>query len=113
MTAKKINSESYKLTSGSEPISVHYTGLRQVVLLLRALEHDIRKSIIEMLHENNKLTVTDIYIKLRIEQSVASQHLAILRKANIVLDSRQGKNIHYTLNKERLKEIADLVDKLA
>jgi DNA-binding transcriptional ArsR family regulator len=113
MTAKKINSESYKLTDGSETISLHYSELRQVLLLLRALEHDIRKSIIEMLHESNKLTVTDIYIKLRIEQSVASQHLAILRKSNIVLDNRQGKNIYYTLNKERLSEVATLIAQLA
>lgn len=113
MAAKKANTESYQLANGKETISVVYPELRKVVLLLRALEHDIRKNIIGMLDENEKLTVTEVYIKLRIEQSVASQHLAILRRANIVHDDRQGKNIYYTLNRNRLKEIATLIAKLA
>ena len=43
------------------------------------------------------MTVTDIYVKLRLEQSVASQHLAILRKAGVVQTERDGKFIFYSL----------------
>jgi len=61
------------------------------------------------------MNVTDIYVKLRLEQSVASQHLAILRRANIVITDRDGKFIHYKLNYEKLtdvsKFVADLVKK--
>jgi DNA-binding transcriptional ArsR family regulator len=61
------------------------------------------------------MNVTDIYVKLRLEQSVASQHLAILRRANIVITDRDGKFIHYKLNYEKLNDIskfvADLVKK--
>ena len=58
------------------------------------------------------MTVTDIYIKLRLEQSVASQHLAILRRAGVVATDRQGKFIYYSLNKERLVEIGNLIKEL-
>jgi ArsR family transcriptional regulator, virulence genes transcriptional regulator len=50
---------------------------------------------------------------LRLEQSVASQHLAILRKAGVLNTDRDGKFIYYSLNKERIEEIANLVEDLA
>jgi len=65
------------------------------------------------LEENDKMTVTDIYIKLRLEQSVASQHLAILRRAGVVATDRQGKFIYYALDTDRLMQISRLVEELA
>jgi DNA-binding transcriptional ArsR family regulator len=65
----------------------------------------LRQSIIKLLEEKSNLTVTEIYVKLRVEQSVASQHLAILRRAEFVQTSRDGKNIHYSLNTARLAEV--------
>jgi DNA-binding transcriptional ArsR family regulator len=66
-----------------------------------------------LLEEQKKLTVTEIYVKLRIEQSVASQHLAILRKAEIVETSRSGKFIFYSVNKNRINEVSVLINDLA
>lgn len=97
----------------SADIPVDYGELRKAAMVLRALNHKLRQRIIELLAENKSMTVTDIYVKLRLEQSVASQHLAILRKASVVQTERQGKFIFYSLNKERLTEIGGLVDELA
>jgi len=69
--------------------------------------------IIDLLEEGNRMTVTDIYIKLRLEQSVASQHLAILRRAGVVSTDREGKFIYYSIDKERLNQISRLVEELA
>jgi ArsR family transcriptional regulator, virulence genes transcriptional regulator len=65
-----------------------------------------------MLEENNKMTVTDLYIQLRLEQSVASQHLAILRRAGIVKTERDGKYIYYRVNEDRVAQINQIVDSL-
>lgn len=94
-------------------IPVDYNELRKAALVLRAINHKLRQRIIELLAENQRMTVTDIYVKLRLEQSVASQHLAILRRANVVATDRQGKFIYYSLNNDRLGEIGGLVDELA
>jgi len=48
-----------------------------------------------------------------LEQSVASQHLAILRRAGVVITERQGKFIYYSLDKDRLNQISKLVEDLA
>jgi len=76
----------------------------------RALDHLLRQRILELLEgQEEGLTVTDIYIRLRLEQSVASQHLAILRRANLVRTKRQGKFILYFINKRTEKLIGDML----
>lgn len=109
----KTKKERIVLQQGGEEINISYDNLRNAVLVLRAINHDLRRSIISLLEEEQRMTVTEIYIKLRIEQSVASQHLAILRKAGIVEPYREGKYIFYSLEKERLSQIAELVTSLS
>ncbi|MBY5959634.1 metalloregulator ArsR/SmtB family transcription factor [Membranicola marinus] len=110
---RKHKKETYSLKMGKKDILLNYAELRKAVLVLRAVNHKLRQRIISLLEENNEMTVTDIYIKLRLEQSVASQHLAILRRAGVVSTERQGKYIYYSLDKERLKQINRLVEELA
>ncbi len=93
-------------------IQLNYDELRRAVLVLRAINHKLRQRIIDLLEESDSLTVTDIYIKLRLEQSVASQHLAILRRAGVVQTRRDGKFIHYSLDRDRLQLISELVEQL-
>ena len=99
------------VTSGE--VLLDYSELRKAVMVLRAVNHTLRQSIIGLLSNNEQMTVTDIYIKLRLEQSVASQHLAILRRAGVVCTERIGKFIHYYLNETRLAEINGLIEELA
>jgi DNA-binding transcriptional ArsR family regulator len=46
-------------------------------------------------------------------QSVASQHLAILRRAGIVITKREGKFIFYGVNNKRIAEVTQIVEDLA
>lgn len=101
--------------SGSNPneeIKIDYDTLRRSVMVLRAINHQLRQEMIKLLEEEGSMTVTDLYIKLRLEQSVASQHLAILRRAGFLNTDRQGKYIHYSINKDRLRQISHFIDDL-
>ncbi|MFN0274942.1 MAG: ArsR/SmtB family transcription factor [Chitinophagales bacterium] len=97
----------------SPEIKLEYSVLRKSVLILRSVNHKLRQQIIQLLQENKRLTVTDVYIKMRLEQSVASQHLAILRRAGVLNTSRAGKNVFYHLNKERLQGIGNMINEMA
>lgn len=110
-STKKIADISIK--DGRGKIVIKGGILQNAALAVRAINHPLRKKIIDLLEENGEMVVTDIYVKLRTEQSVASQHLAILRNAGFVNTRRDGKFIHYTLNKERFKNSAELIEKLA
>ena len=91
---------------------IDYHSVKKAALVLRALNHKLRQQVIKTIHENKRLTVTELYVKLRLEQSVASQHLAILRKAGIVCMERDGKFIFYTINPARIEAINEFVKNL-
>ncbi|MCR9286589.1 metalloregulator ArsR/SmtB family transcription factor [Saprospiraceae bacterium] len=110
---RKQKNETVVLKKGNQDIALDYAELRKAVLVLRAVNHKLRQRIIDLLEEFEQMTVTDIYIKLRLEQSVASQHLAILRRAGVVATDRQGKFIYYSLDNNRLSQISRLVEELA
>ena len=76
------------------------------------LFRSLRQQLVKLIEEKKKITVTEIYVHLRLEQSVASQHLAILRKAGIVLTERDGKFIFYLINHKRIDEISRIVNEL-
>jgi DNA-binding transcriptional ArsR family regulator len=104
--------ETVTLKKGGKEVQLDYADLRKAVLVLRALNNKLRQRIIDLLEDGELMTVTDIYIKMRLEQSVVSQHLAILRRAGVVDTDRQGKFIYYSLDKERLGQISSLVEDL-
>jgi DNA-binding transcriptional ArsR family regulator len=108
----KQRNETILLKKGQNNVQLDYGELRKAVLVLRAVNHKLRQRVIHLLEEADGLTVTDIYIKLRLEQSVASQHLAILRRAGVVKTERNGKFILYSLNKDRIAQISTLVEEL-
>jgi DNA-binding transcriptional ArsR family regulator len=101
-----------KRESISNSISVDYHAIKKAALILRSVNHKLRQQILELINENGRMTVTEIYIKLRLEQSVASQHLAILRKSNIVKTTREGKFIWYSVNHDRLIDVEKFVKDL-
>ncbi len=70
------------------------------------------QKILTLLQENKKpMTVTDIYINLKREQSVASQKLAILKKSWVVKQENQWRFHYYSLNKENIEKIKNALDK--
>jgi len=91
---------------------LNYLDIKKSAAILRAINHKLRQSIVRLLEENEKLSVTEIYVKLRIEQSVASQHLAILRRADFVKTEREGKSIYYMLNLKHIENVKTFIDQL-
>lgn len=97
---------------GSTKINVDFQQVKKAALVLRAINHKLRQKILMLIEEHEQISVTDIYIKLRLEQPVASQHLAILRKAGFVKTERDGKFIYYKVNYKRIEELTTFVNKL-
>lgn len=108
---KSLNEQGQGIENENLP-DIDYHSVRKAALVLRALNHKLRQQLIKTIYDNKKLTVTELYVKLRLEQSVASQHLAILRRAGIVATERDGKFIYYKINFLRIEAINEFVQKL-
>jgi DNA-binding transcriptional ArsR family regulator len=86
--------------------------VRKSALVFRALNHPLRQKMLAMLAEKKQLTVTEIYEALLLEQSVVSQHLAILRRTGFVKTKKQGKFVWYMIQENRLDQIHQAIDVL-
>ena len=90
---------------------VYNQDLKTASNLLRACTHPLRLKLISFIDENKNINVNRIYPALKLEQSVTSQHLKILRDAKVVITKREGKYIFYSLNYEFLGQIAESLQK--
>ena len=95
-----------------ESNKLDYIAVKKAAMVLRSINHKLRQQMIRLLEDHKRMTVTEIYVKLRLEQSVASQHLAILRKAGFVNTLRDGKFIFYSVNYTRLDQVHNIVHEL-
>lgn len=66
--------------------------------LMKALAHPLRLKILEYIDSQGIINVNKIYNTLKIEQSVTSQHLRLLRLAGVVNAKKDGKFVHYDIN---------------
>ena len=78
---------------------------------LRAIAHPMRIAIIDLLTVNPKMTVTEIYEYLNLEQASASHHLNILKNKGLLDSIRDGKMIYYSLKFEHLTEVIDCINR--
>jgi DNA-binding transcriptional ArsR family regulator len=101
-----------EIKSINEKEVIDYVLTRKAALVLRAINNKFRKNIINLLHENKKMTVTDIFVKMRVDQSVASQHLSALRQTGIVTTERVGKNIYYAINYPKIDKLKNIIEQM-
>jgi DNA-binding transcriptional ArsR family regulator len=84
--------------------------LEKAASKLRAMAHPMRIAIVDLLTANKKLTVTEIYNKLSIEQATASHHLNILKNKGLLESKRDGKMILYSLKNDALTRLIDCIN---
>lgn len=95
-----------------EKIIMDTLHVKKSAIILRAINHKLRQQIMKKIDEKGKTTVTEIFTELFLEQAVASQHLAVLRKAGFVKTVRSGKYIFYSVNTTRLKDFLNIIEQL-
>lgn len=95
---------------GKAKVVLNNEKLRESSELLRALAHPLRIKILEFIDQNGSINVNKIYNTLKLEQSITSQHLRILRSVGLVFTERQGKYIHYSLDYEKISQTLGTLD---
>lgn len=92
-------------------LDINVSKLELAASKLRAISHPMRIAIIELLTQNEKLSVTDIYKALNIEQATASHHLNILKNKSVLVSTREGKKIFYSIKNMTLTEIIECINR--
>lgn len=72
-----------------------------------ALADPTRRRILEMLAENGPMPATDIYAQFPVSPPAISQHLKVLRQAELVLVERRAQQRIYRLNPQAMQELGE------
>lgn len=71
---------------------------------LRALADPIRREILNLL-KSGRMSAGDICDHFPVTAASISRHLSVLKEADLIRDTREGKFIYYDLNASVLEEI--------
>lgn len=71
---------------------------------LKALSDPIRRDILNML-KKGRMSAGDISGRFSVTDASISRHLSVLKDADLIRDTREGKFIYYELNASVLEEI--------
>ena len=71
---------------------------------MKALSDPIRREILEQL-KSGRLSAGEIAEKFPVSGAAVSKHLSVLKEADLIRDTREGKFIFYELNTSVLEEI--------
>ena len=96
----------------AETLALNYVLAKKGLGRIKALAHPLRLSIIAFIDKNGEINVNKIYRSLRLEQSITSQHLKILREARLVDMEKSAQQRIYTINTASLHEIEEWIGKI-
>ena len=71
---------------------------------MKALSDPIRREILQMLR-SGRLSAGEIGEKFPVSGAAISKHLSVLKEADLIRDTREGKFIYYELNASVLEEV--------
>ena len=71
---------------------------------LKALSDPIRRDILNLLKQG-RMSAGDISSRFDVTGASISRHLSVLKEADLIRDTREGKFIYYDLNASVLEEI--------
>ena len=87
------------------------TDLSRAVELFHALSDETRLEIVQRLRSGERC-VCDLTDLLDAAQSRLSFHLKVLKDAGLVSDRRDGRWVHYCLNREAFAELQDVLGEM-
>lgn len=91
-------------------VRVDKKRLERAAYVLKCVAHPVRISIIDLLEQSERLTVSQLQEALKIEQSLLSHHLTNMRDKGILLTQREGKNVYYSLPDPTITNIIECIN---
>ena len=71
---------------------------------IKAMSDPVRREILDML-KSGRLPAGEISEKFPVSAAAISKHLSVLKDADLIRDTREGKFIYYELNTSVLEEV--------
>jgi DNA-binding transcriptional ArsR family regulator len=80
--------------------------------LFRTLADPTRRALFERLCRDGEQSVTALTAQAGVSQPAVSKHLGVLKRAGLVLDRQDGRQIRYSARREALAPLADWTSRM-
>ncbi len=92
--------------------NLDFEHLETVAHILKTISHPVRLQVLEILEEEEPLTVSVIREKLtiKVEQSMLSHHLIKMKENGILKSTKEGKHIFYRIHDRQILKIFDCME---
>ncbi len=80
--------------------------------LFYALADPTRRNIVELLATNGQMSATDIYNNFTVSHPAVSQHLRVLREAELVRSEKSAQRHIYSLNPDAIRQLEEWVKQM-
>ncbi|MBX3098186.1 MAG: helix-turn-helix transcriptional regulator [Salinibacterium sp.] len=102
-----MKSQTQRDRDGIDPYTETQRPLYEVKAnLFKGLAHPVRVRVLEVLSAHPDISVAELLVDTGMEPSHLSQHLAVLRRHNLVVAERRGSQVFYRL---AYPQVADLL----
>jgi len=78
--------------------------------ILKAVAHPIRLAILQLLDNEERLSVNEICARIKSEQSLTSHHLSNMKLKGILGSKREGQRVYYYLKLPALNDLLGCLD---
>ena len=84
--------------------------LEKAAFILKTVAHPTRLAIVDLLSQNEKLSVNDICEILQCEQSLLSHHLINMKLKGILRSEKDGLNVFYSLKEREVMKLIECIE---
>ncbi len=84
--------------------------LQSAINMLKIIAHPVRLAIVDLLTQNERMTVSEIQNALGIEQAIASQHLTVMIDKGVLLSEKVSRNKYVYLRFPKMQNIISCME---
>jgi DNA-binding transcriptional ArsR family regulator len=84
--------------------------LLSAVNMLKVIAHPVRLAIVDLLTDNERMTVIEIQEALNLEQAIASQQLTLMEDKGVLVSKKVGRNKYVSLRFPKMKNIVNCLE---
>jgi DNA-binding transcriptional ArsR family regulator len=93
----------------SRRLGISAQAILDAAEVLKCIGHPTRLEILELLDERGEQNVTSIQEAIGLDQPTTSQHLGLMRDKGIVASRRDGVNVYYRVQDEKVTRVLDCI----
>lgn len=79
-------------------LKIEVEGIRKLAGIYRAIDHPMRLAIMKLIQAQESMSVMEISDKMQLDKEIVSQHLGVLRRAELVNSIPRSRFRYYSLN---------------